>query len=114
MNKIFAALVRLVSQIADFVWISKLQVMVVTILCFCTEAIANPQGFINFYLCAFIDILVIPLPETPDQLKIYSIISSFAASYPFIGFGIIFDVIGSMLFVLLFNILFRMIKFVRG
>jgi hypothetical protein len=114
MNKIFQALIRIFTQLAEFCWINKAQTMIVTILCFLIETISNPGGFINFWLCAFVDVLVSALPETPEDFKIFAIISDFAASYPFIGFGIIFDTIGTMLFFLVFNIGLRLIKFVRG
>jgi hypothetical protein len=114
MQKIFLGLLRLIKIGFDFCWIHKLKAMIILIVCFSVESINNPSGFINFWLLAFINLILGFLPSTPDDLKIHNLLSDFAASYPFIGWGLIVEVIQVPMGFLFMNITLKMIKFLRG
>lgn len=77
-------------------------------------AISDPGGAVNSFICLIIDIVIFPLPSTPDSLKIGNLLQSFAAAVPIVGWGIILEIIktcSTMLAILLIIKVYKLIPF---
>lgn len=114
MNVLIQAVIRIISLTNELLKVNKLWAAMFVTFCFTAESIANPQGAINFWMCAFIDLFADNLPPTRDDYKISAIIASFSSNYPFIGLGIIMEVMSTLLGMLSLYVTVKIIKFARG
>lgn len=77
-------------------------------------AVLDPGGAINAFLCFCIDIVAAVWPATPNDLKLGSLLASFAQSFPLVGWGIILEIIQtcvSMLVIVLLVKLYKLLPF---
>jgi hypothetical protein len=114
MQKLYGALIRIVDIIGQFVFANSFFTGLALIICFMAEAIRNPAGYINFYFCNFIDTIADIMPSTPSQYQISEIITDFVVSYPFVGLGVLMQVLKGLFGILGIYIVAKMITFVRG
>lgn len=88
--------------------------MLTIVLCFMVESINNPQGYINFWFCNLIDLIIVGMPRTPEGLKIVNLIIDFGVSFPQVGYGILLEVLSTLLLMFGSVVTIKLIKFVRG
>ena len=77
-------------------------------------AATDPTSFINTLICGLIDIVSIPFPSTPTELKLSSIVNLLSSTLPVFGKAIIESIIGTVrdLFVLYISIkIYKLIPF---
>ena len=72
------------------------QTAVASIFYLIYDSVQNPQGAINTFMILLIDIVYEVFPQTPDQYKIASLLSSFAVNYPQIGWGTVYEIFHGM------------------
>lgn len=102
-----AALVQFLAQFlrAGFIWIVQQVVkyilplirvianrFVVTIVGTAAAIILDPAGFVSTAICWFIDLLVAPIPDMPQQYTIAGIAQTLGTNIPFIGSGIFYKI----------------------
>jgi hypothetical protein len=88
---------------------------VFAIVCLIQHCITNPSGAINTFMKICIDIIVVPFPSTPDNMKFWSMVASIrsgaSSSFPmFIALEILQGLAG-MLSLVLFTKLFKFLPF---
>lgn len=59
-------------------------------------AATNPASFMNQLVCGLIDIVAIPFPSTPENLKLASVVNVLASSLPIFGRAIIDSIISTV------------------
>lgn len=67
-----------------------------SIVCFIYNVIADPDGAINQFMIFLIDMVYSLFPSTPTQYTIGSMLSSFAAEHPAIGWGSVYEIFSGM------------------
>jgi hypothetical protein len=79
------------------------------------QCIQNPQGEVNNYMIILIDIIVTPLPSTPENLKLSYLLNQMYAMMPnwmpTSAINEIMQGIGGMLGLFLFVKLYKMLPF---
>lgn len=90
MPALFAALGALLTPVVVFF------ASVGVIVAFLLAALADPQGWMNQVVISIINGISFILPSTPNNLKIGTLINSLGNSLPFIGRGIITDIIQTL------------------
>ena|ERR687885_2010937 len=94
MQQIINALLWALGSIPDFIkkWWLPLSILL--------GVIADPTGSFGYFICIMIEVILSPLPSTPESLKITNLISQFTQSlgdaYPVIGAGLLNEVFGSV------------------
>lgn len=88
---------------------------VFAIVCLITHCINNPSGAINTFMKICIDIIALPFPSTPDNMKFWSMVGSLRSgasdSFPmFIALEILQGVAG-MLGLLMVTKIFKFLPF---
>jgi hypothetical protein len=91
MPALFAALASFLTPVVIFF------VSVGVIVAFLLAALADPQGWMNKLIVSAIDYIVLIFPSTPLNLRIGSLIDSLGTSLPFIGKGIIREIISTII-----------------
>jgi hypothetical protein len=114
MQKLFNALLKVVQFINDLSYWSKIALPAFVTFCFTMECILNPQGAWNFAMCALIDVIVAGMPVTGENYQIANILLAFSQNYPFIGLGVIMEVMSTLFVILVMFTTVKMIRFVRG
>ena len=90
-------------------------VSVVSVVALVLGTIADPAGAINTFFIKAIDIVLLPFPSTPNNLKLANLLASFATSVPVVGWGILSDilvVLFSFLSIYLLVKLYKLIPFI--
>lgn len=91
-------------------WIFSLGGFIAAILTFIWQIISNPLGAINQFFIHLINIFIVILPSTPDNLKFGSLLSSFEDNFPMIGSGVLVQIIEGVTGILLIFLLLKLIK----
>ena len=87
---------------------------VATIVCFAWNVITYPEGAINQFMIMLVDMIAGAFPSTPPQYQLYSMLDSFAAQFPMIGWGVVYEIfsgITGMLSIYLVVKLWRFLPF---
>lgn len=77
-------------------------------------AIANPGGAVNSFICRIIDVVAIPFPSTPNNLKIVNLLAATGDSIPLVGRAVVYDIFTtafSMLSIVLLIKIYKLIPF---
>lgn len=74
-------------------WIFASACGMTTIICLLVSAIENPEGAINTFMKICIDLVVVPLPSTPDNFKLATLIAQFDNAFPVLGGGVISELL---------------------
>lgn len=83
----------------------------VTIITLIYNCVKNPKGAINTFMIHSIDIITSPLPSTPDNYKLSSMLSSFYAAIPQqIGVGVISEIMNGIIGMLGIYLIFKLYK----
>lgn len=75
-------------------------------------AILDPGGAVNTFICKMIDIVDAVLPQTPNNLKIGSLVSSVGNAIPFVGSGIVYQTFQMAITMLSVVILIKVYKLI--
>ena len=68
----------------------------IAIILFFYQIIRNPNGAVNTFMIFLFDNFYSYFPSTPEQFKIVSLLNSFAAEYPDIGWGVVYEIFSGM------------------
>ena len=87
---------------------------VVTVICFGWNVVTYPRGAVNQFMIMVVDMIASVFPSTPSQYQLYSMLDAFAAKFPQVGWGVIYEIfsgISGMLGIYLTIKLWRLLPF---
>lgn len=113
MQKIFDALIELISILPALTWSKKYECIIAFILCFIWNVISYPQGAVNQFMIHIVDVVFEVLPSTPENYKLASILSDFAVSNTAIGWGVLWQIIQVPMGLLSMLLVIKLISFIK-
>lgn len=89
----------------------KQEALLVLVLCFAAECIANPKGAINTFMIHFIDLFASLLPSTPAQLTLGGFLNSYQATSPLFSVGLLAEIFSLVFPLLSIYLVIKLYKF---
>lgn len=77
-------------------WIFTMSCALTTIICLIYQTIKNPEGALNQFMIMVLSSVLILFPSTPDNLKVGSLLSQFAAAFPQIGTCVLGEILSGI------------------
>lgn len=113
MENISQFVTYIASILKDIAWSKKWETSLGVIIVTVWSTVTNPQGAINQFMIHVVDVVFKHLPETPDNYKLATILSDFAASNTTIGWGLIWEIIQVPMGLLAMFLVIKLIQFVK-
>lgn len=98
-------------KILKLEWYWWVNAQLLLIVCTVYSAIKNPSGAINLFMNKCIDIIASPLPSTPNQYKLGTLLDNFFYTYPAVGNAATFEILQGVLGILTIYLAVKLYKF---
>ena len=106
MNQIFNILLKYLQPLL------KVAISLTAPIAIILGAIQDPEGAINTFLIKGIDIIANVFPETPEELKIASIINSLGDQLPLVGTAVIYEILQALTAIFLISLVIKIYKLI--
>lgn len=87
---IFSGIEHYINNVSPAAKVS--QVAVAAIVYFLYSVLLDPTGAINSFMIMIVDHVYDFFPATPEQYTIGFMLTEFAADYPYIGWGVVYEI----------------------